>query len=501
MRTDGVIAGVAGTCAAVLVDGRIAVAIDGTRLPDAGTDSTAKAALRYCFESLGVGWPDVALLVSDRAGAPPVPPPRQIVIPRHAAHAHATVVPSGFDNAVVATFAAEGQAVRLQRGGSLQPPQREGTTPQASARSSVVSFLEAVSEYVFGTSKAIGRLAGLAPLGRPDRFDANASRALRMNRGQIEWQHAAMAHLDPVYRASDLAEHVDFHADVACWAQRLVEDVVGEQLSEWYERWPLPNLGYGGDLIANTALTTLVAGRTPFEQVFVQPVAGDAGVAVGCCFHGWRDVLGREVPPHYDYDSCLGREYPPARMVDAVAGLDSSLEVSHPADPPVAAVDLLADGLVVGLFHGRSELGSRSLGHRGALVATGHAATRQPESKPCAVVRVEDCSALFELPDISPFRLLSGMVRQRWRATLAGAVGPDSTVDVLCVTEASHPRLHRLLGRWARSSGVPMLFDIGLAEPGEPLAETPEQAISLTVSGRIDALLIDDYLMQRKVVP
>jgi carbamoyltransferase len=74
-------------------------------------------------------------------------------------------------------------------------------------------------------------------------------------------------------------------------------------------------------------------------------------------------------------------------------------------------------------------------------------------------------------------------------------------VDVLCVTEASHPRLHRLLGRWARSSGVPVLFDIGLAEPGEPLAETPEQAISLTVSGRIDALLIDDYLMQRKVVP
>jgi len=540
----GVCAGRHGS-AALLCDGRVTVAVDEQRIRrDRDGEAPGGGALRYCLDSAGITWDDVALLVHTDVGPPPgqdagVPDHvRRTAVTRQMAHAYAAATMSTFHNAAVAVLCRPsgdhaGAGAPAGRGGNdaapagpdwlyaladgrlVAPPRHDGDLA-GGGPAALVEFHERVSGYLFGSADDCGQLAALAARGQPGGFAARSGGdgpgGGGSARGRVAAAPSLLDELDPSRSAANRGgppgADLQYHADVARWAQDLLGDAVLGLLDAWYPRYPSSNLVYAGDLTGNAVLNRLIATRTPFGQVFVQPVAGSAGAAVGCCHYGWVEVLGETAPPQHDSELVVGRRYTADRLarVAGSAAARPDLAVDEPVDLPGRVAALLAEGAAVGWFEGGSELGSRSLGQRSVLAAAGSVSARErlgritgrPDfAPPPVIVRAEDCAAVFDLPDLSRHQVLSATIRPAWADALPAAAHADGTAVVQCVTGSSHRRLHQLLAAWSRLSESPVLLNERLGPFGAPLLETPEQALALLTGTPLDALVLHGYLIRK----
>jgi carbamoyltransferase len=172
--------------------------------------------------------------------------------------------------------------------------------------------------------------------------------------------------------------------------------------------------------------------------------------------------------------------------------------VDRPGELAAEVIRLLSAGGVVGWFEGGSELGPRPLGNRSLLADArlprlGERLNRQQHlGPPAAVVTAEGCADLFEVADISPHHPLPARVRA---GSLPAVTREDGLAVVQCVTNTSHPRLHALLTAWAETAGAPVLAHAPL---GEPLVETPEEALGFARSAAVDALVLEHHLIRKR---
>jgi len=516
------------------------------------------ATLQYCLDAARIDWPDIALFVENdtvnrhelldqqlRQGRhiPEFVP--RANISHHLAHAWSAAVPSGFDEAAVVIADGRGsssdncvesgyavpartaaelavtdptdwwekESLYHWANGKLRPVlkdfsrmvrDRTDRHPMAppTIENGIAEFYGGVTHYVFGDDFAQGKLMGLAPYGKLGRFRAPA---LRFIDGRVEIDASAWEDFDPAYaaraRAGDLYDDFQYYADVARWAQDLCEEVTFELLRHYAALDAGPSLAYAGGLALNAVINGRIVDETPFEQLFVQPAAGDSGVALGCAYYGWCEVLGHPPLPPGVYTSCFGAPYPPAAVAQALVGLDPL-----PVDLDTV-VDLLVAGKVVGWFEGGSEFGPRALGHRSLLADPRPTWMRdhinrdvkhREDFRPFApIVRIEDCSEVFDVVDTSPHMILVGSVRPQWRGRLPAITHIDGSARIQCVSDVSHPRMHDLLGRWHRRSGVPALVNTSLNDRSMPIIETPTEAVALYRQTAIDVLVLEDLLVSR----
>jgi carbamoyltransferase len=167
----------------------------------------------------------------------------------------------------------------------------------------------------------------------------------------------------------------------------------------------------------------------------------------------------------------------------------------------------LARGKIVGWVQGRSELGPRALGHRSIL-----ADARDPRSvrrlneeikfrepfRPYAPVVLEaDAATYFDLAVPSPHMLLSAAVRAPWRAKLPAIVHRDGTARVQTVAPRDEPRLAALLACFREESGVPVLLNTSFNRNGEPIVETPGDALDVLLATKLDAVVLDDFWVEK----
>jgi carbamoyltransferase len=256
--------------------------------------------------------------------------------------------------------------------------------------------------------------------------------------------------------------------------------------------------GVALNCVANSALWR----DGPFEHVWVQPAAGDAGTALGAALHVAHELGDRPAPMT---TAALGRGWDDAALAARLETAGVAYE--RPDDVADAVAEALADNQVVAWFQGRSEFGPRALGHRSLLADPRAAANLEKlndikgreQFRPVApMVLAERAAEIFEGGPIpSPFMLFTHRVRPGWPERIPAVVHVDGTARIQTVDRRDEPLMARCLDRFEERTGVPVVVNTSLNTAGRPMVDDPRDALECFGSSPVDLLAIGPYVVQR----
>ncbi len=367
-----------------------------------------------------------------------------------------------------------------------------------------------VSTYVFGDWNKCGELMGLAPYGRPHAVKP----FLEMQNGDLKvapWpegyeQPWLMENPDGrKWEASPAMKHWE---DLAWQIQEDTEQVLLARARWLRETTGAKNLCIAGGVGLNCVANGKLAREAGFENIWIQPAAGDDGIALGCALYGHLAI--QKKPRSFTINHAFfGRPYSDQEVQDAINKRVVKLvsRATPSADVCMETARLLADGNIIGWFQGRSEFGPRALGNRSIIadprapemkdILNSRVKHRQPFRPFAPIVLEERADEIFLGPGDSPYMLMAKQVHPDWKDRIPAVVHVDGTARVQTVNEASNPRLYRLLKEFEALTGVPVLVNTSFNIKGEPIVESPKDALDCFLGTGIDHLVLHDTIMSK----
>jgi carbamoyltransferase len=293
--------------------------------------------------------------------------------------------------------------------------------------------------------------------------------------------------------------------DVAASLQHVLEETYLHVVRSLQERTGMSALCLAGGVALNAVANGRILPETGFDDLYIQPAAGDSGIAVGAAYHVWNQELGRgrEYVMRHAY---TGPGYTDEECSRALA--DAGVEAERLDDDalfPLVA-ERIAEGEVVGWFQGRMEFGPRALGNRSIVVDP-----RRPDMKDILNARIKHREPFrpfapsvlahrvgdwFEQDYPSPFMILVYTTRAEKRAEIPAVNHVDDTGRLQSVEEDVNPRYFRLISEFERRTGVPILLNTSFNE-NEPIVMTPEQALDTFRKTRMDVLVLGNHVVRR----
>ena len=367
-----------------------------------------------------------------------------------------------------------------------------------------------VSGYIFADWNKCGEVMGLAPYGRPDAIPP----LLHMKNGEltvpdwgVEFDKPWLVDRDSNWEASAAMPHWE---DLAWRVQHDTEKVLLERAIWLRETTGARNLCMAGGVALNCVANGRIAREAGFDHVWIQPAAGDDGVAIGCAYYGYLAV--QKNPRVFVMDHAYtGRAYTDDEVQAAANKIPIRLQTVRKRSANIYrdTARLLAQGQVFGWFQGRSEFGPRALGNRSILADPRTAEMKDKLNKrvkhrqafrPFApVVLAERAQEIFECDGReSPFMLLAERVRPEWRDRIPAIVHVDGTARLQTIRQDQNEPLYRLLKEFDALTGVPVLVNTSFNVKGEPIVETPEDAIHCFLTTGMDYLVLHDMLVGKK---
>jgi len=290
--------------------------------------------------------------------------------------------------------------------------------------------------------------------------------------------------------------------DLAFAMQHNFEEVFFHLANSLHKRVPSENLAMAGGCALNSVANGKLFHRSPFRKTWIQPAAGDEGLAIGAALHTYHSVLKQ--PRRYVMkNSYLGSEFSDARIESDLkkAGLGYKKLDREPLLDAVA--EQIAAGNVVGWFQGRMEWGPRALGNRSIVAHPGlpnmkdvlNARIKQREwFRPFAPsILAERQSEYFEHDHPSPFMLHVYKIRPEKRVQLCAVNHVDDTGRLQSVSREENPLYSDLIRAFERRTGIPVILNTSFNE-NEPIVCTPDEAIDCFKRTRMDALAIGPFL-------
>jgi carbamoyltransferase len=427
-------------------------------------------------------------------------------VEHHVAHAASAYYPAPFERAAVLTLDGRGECVStyLGVGDGLQLEKlNEVPLPHSLGLlyervTSHVGFLNSSDEY---------KVMALASYGTPRYADRFRSILRWRDDGGYEILPFDLTELIGPTRSPNATFDAE-HFDIASSLQVVLEEA-GLRLATWlHRRTGERSLCLAGGVALNCVMNSRIAREAPFEQVWVQPAAGDAGTSLGAALAVWADQGSsgsRTASSRWQMDSAyLGPAYDDEQIR---AALDHArLTYTRPSDFTGALADQLVQGKVVGWFQGRMEFGPRALGARSILASPTDPAMMQrlnelkdrEDFRPVApVVLAEEAGRFFADCDESPFMLFVYDVRPEVADLVPAIRHIDGTARAQTVRWEQAPLFHRLLEQFRERSGVPVLVNTSFNTRGKPIVCTPQDAFECFYTSPIDVLAIGSYLLQK----
>jgi carbamoyltransferase len=300
------------------------------------------------------------------------------------------------------------------------------------------------------------------------------------------------------------------HRDLAASLQTRLEEVYLGMLKKLAARTELKPICLAGGVAFNCVANGKIFDATPFEQVYVHPAAGDAGLAVGAALYVWHQILGK--PRSFVMDhGYWGPEYSREevrRAIDSSGLAEKGYVIAELKEEELVkrTASIIAEGKILGWFQGRAEWGPRALGNRSIL-----ADPRRPEMKEILNQRIkhreifrpfapsilaEATADYFEKSHPSPFMTLAYAVRQEKRDKIPAPTHVDGTGRLQTVTREANPRYHALISAFRDITGVPVVLNTSFND-NEPIVCRPEEAIDCFQRTQMDALVSGDFLITR----
>jgi carbamoyltransferase len=293
------------------------------------------------------------------------------------------------------------------------------------------------------------------------------------------------------------------HYDVAHSLQLVLEETVLE-LAEWLrDRADSPRLCMAGGVALNCVMNARLRDAGVFEEIWVQPAAGDAGTALGAALV--VDARERCCGSHYHMQHAyLGPSFDDDTIESFLQW--SKVPYHRVADVPEAAAEMLADNKVLGWFQGNMEFGPRALGARSILASPVDPAMQarlndikdREDFRPVApVVTEEDAGDWFCGAGYAPFMLFTFDVRPEKAERIPAVRHVDGTARVQTVRRDQNERYYDLLKAFERRTGVPILVNTSFNTRGEPLVCTPRDALESFWTSPLDALVIGSFVVEK----
>jgi carbamoyltransferase len=294
----------------------------------------------------------------------------------------------------------------------------------------------------------------------------------------------------------------DRHRDVAWAVQDACERAELAVIKRAVSLTGSRNLCLAGGVALNSKANGLILSHRLVDRIFIQPAATDDGVAIGAALAApvAAGLRCQEMTKAY-----LGAQTAPRDIEAALQTYKLSYHsLSNPAD---TAADLLVRDQLVGWYQGREEFGPRALGNRSILAdprdvrnrdRVNNAVKFREEWRPFAPSVLEEAgSSLFENYHTTPFMTLTFQVRPEKKAAIAAAVHVDGSARVQSVRRDQNERYYDMIKSFAAKTGVPAVLNTSFNLKGEPIVNSPFDAIRTFYTSGLDALILDRYLISK----
>ncbi len=487
--------------------------------------------------------------LADLGGLKPAELPELLFNLHHQSHAASAFFPSPYQEAAVMCLDGVGEwattSVWHGRGNTLEPLW-EIKFPHS------LGLLYSAFTYFTGFKVNSGeyKLMGLAPYGQPKYCDVILDNLLDLKedgtfRLQMKYFDFATGLKMTSQKFSDLfgrpprnpeADITQMEMDLAASIQKVTELVVLRLAKTVHEETGSPNLCLAGGVALNCVSNGRLLREGPFENIWIQPAAGDAGGALGAALTGWYEYHGnpRTVDNRVQdsmQGSYLGKRYSDDEITAQLDRIGAIYKKPDDDELYRELAAILADGKVVGWFRGRMEFGPRALGGRSiigdprntAMQSTMNLKIKYRESfRPFApAVLAEKVSEFFDLDQASPYMLIVSDVRDEHRIAMTeeqqalfgidrlkiprsqvpAITHVDYSARIQTVHRETNPGFHRLLQEFDKKTGCPMLVNTSFNVRGEPIVCTPEDAFRCFMRTEMDYLVIENYIMVKSDQP
>ena len=311
----------------------------------------------------------------------------------------------------------------------------------------------------------------------------------------------------------EIAVRNQHYADIAASIQRVTEELLLNMARQLHKQTGLKSLCIAGGVGLNSVANGRILRETPFEELYIQPAAGDGGGALGAALWAYNTLLGQ--PRNFR----MGHAYWGERY--SSSEIASFLNKNHIPFLQFENEDQLLDvvaeqlmqGKVLGWFQGRFEWGPRALGNRSIL-----ADPRNPEMKdivntkikfrepyrPFAPSVLSECTQrYFDFPDAqrhfpARFMLYVAPVRPSEQKTLPAITHVDGTGRLQTVFRDQSPLYYRLIERFGQATGVPVVLNTSFNLRGEPIVTTPANAFNTFSKSEMDSLVMENFLVEKR---
>jgi carbamoyltransferase len=507
------------------------------------------------FREAMITWLGEKLWVKDKVRAQVgVAHDRVLFVEHHLSHAASAFFCSPYDEAAILTVDGVGEWTTATLGHGKAS--WDGTAPstielfqEARFPHSLGLFYSAFTAWLgFEVNEGEYKVMGMAPYGRPEHMDkvhqlirfGKDDGSFHLNMEYFLFHHSMESTFStkfadlfgtprrpesdfftretgvPLGASEQAIKENQYYADVAASVQRTTEDAVVNMARYLQRRTGLKRLCMAGGVAFNSVANGRILRETEFDELFIQPAAGDAGGAVGAALYAYHAMLGK--PRVFAMDHAYwGREYSAGEIR---AELDErGLAYEHfENDDRLCDVIAgeLAGGRVIGWYQGRFEWGPRALGNRSIIadprrdemkdIVNTKIKFREPFRPFAPSVLKENAHVFFDLrgerdvwpADAAKFMLVVLPVADDKRTVVPAVTHAGGTGRLQTVESHTNPRYHKLIDRFGQATGVPLILNTSFNLRGEPIVTTPANALNTFFASGLDTLVLGDFVVRKE---
>ena len=468
-----------------------------------------------------------ALLALVQRDLPDVPVQRVYQVNHHLSHGASAYFTSGWDGCLVVVIDGMGEvhsaSVYHAQNGTLDKLHHLSALDSIGILYSLVTF-----HLGFDFNADEYKIMGLAPYGDPERFRAFFDEAvllrdqgsiripiLRLNRSRDERENYLgtrqylNAHLTKERRPDEAI--TDEHRDVAAALQACLDRALLHLCGHYGARTGLRRLALAGGVALNCTANGHLLRAGLFDEIYVQPAAGDDGAALGAALY--RASQAGRVQNKRSPVPFFGPGYAMEEVNAALSEFRDLIAVVRFAtfeETCWEAARLIAAGQVLAWYRGKMEFGPRALGHRSILADPGqpemrdriNAMVKKREAfRPFApAVSIEQVHQWFDVEPMTelPYMILTVSVRERYRQALPAITHVNGSARVQTVSAGDNHEFHRLLRAVGKTTGREMLLNTSFNVKGQPIVNTPREALETFLRTGIDVLFMENVLVRRR---
>jgi carbamoyltransferase len=467
-----------------------------------------------------------ALVAQVRQHFPKFNPERVNSVSHHLSHAASAYFTSGWDECLVVVLDAMGEtqsgSIFRGAGGNLEKIREISANDSLGVLYSLVTY-----HLGFDFNSDEYKIMGLAPYGDPRQFEGAFQQMiecrpdgtvripiLRLNRTRDERENYLQTRdwlsRNLLPRREPGAEITQAHRDVAAALQTALNRAILHICGHFGATMGLRKIAMAGGVALNCSANGKLTRSGLFDEVYVQPAAGDDGAALGAALHRASlsgEVINRRFPVPF-----LGPSHPATEVDAALKDFGDAIRVTRfesIEETCVRAATMIQEGKVVAWYRGRMEFGPRALGNRSILADPSNpemrdrvnAMVKKREAfRPFApAVTIEEIHRWFDVSPMTslPYMIATVNVREEYRAMLPAITHVDGTARVQTVAVEDNPAFHALLKAVGKVSGREILLNTSFNVKGQPIVNTPREAIETFLGTGIDCLFIENNLVSR----